>query len=113
MVTAVEKAEIEVLKAYPGDKIWNVVITFPDELDGFRSNINVKGSLDFALYQIQGWTDEPVDLNEMQLMAYNESKREYKLVKGDDEDVPENVQMELLSAAREAMLNAEDALSSN
>jgi hypothetical protein len=112
MVTsAVEKTEIKVLKAYAADKVWNVVISFPEELEGFKSNANLAGPLDYVLHQIQGWTDEPVDLNEIRLMAYNEDTREYKLVKADDESVPERVQSELLSAAREAMFEAEDTLS--
>jgi hypothetical protein len=45
-------------------------------------------------------------------MAFNENTSEYKLVKGDDVSVPERVQYEMLSKAREAMLEAEETLSS-
>lgn len=100
------------MKSYPDDKVWNVVISFPETLEGLRNNSKVAGPLDYLLYQIQGWTDEPVDLNELRLMAFNENTHEYKLVKADDESVPERVQSEMLSVAREAMLEAEDSLAS-
>lgn len=107
----VSTADIKVLKSYSGDKVWNVAISFPEELEGYKNNSKVAGPLDYVLYQIQGWTDEPVDLNELRLMAFNENISEYKLVKGDDVSVPERVQYEMLSKAREAMLEAEETLS--
>jgi hypothetical protein len=109
----VSTADIKVLKSYPADKVWNVVISYPEALEGMRNNAKVLGPLEYLLYQIQGWTDEPVDLNELRLMAFNEDSNEYKLIKADDESVPERVQYEMLSAAREAMLEAEESLSSN
>lgn len=111
MNSIIEKADIKVLKSYPKDKVWNVVITFPEVLAGYHNNSKVAGSLDYVLYRIQGWTDEPVDLNELRLSAFNMSTNEYKLVKGDDVSVPERTQTELLNAAREAMTDAENALS--
>lgn len=112
MVSSVEKTDIKVLKAYSDDKVWNVVISFPEELEGYKNNSKLAGPVEYVLYQIQGWTDEPVDLNELRLMAFNESTSEYKLVKGDNDNVPERVQYAMLSAAREAMSAAEEALSS-
>lgn len=108
----VSTADIEVLKSYPEDNVWNVVISFPEATEGLRNNTKVTGPLEYVLYQIQGWTDEPVDLNELRLVAFNENTNEYKLVKAEDETVPERVQSEMLSAAREAMLDAEDSLAS-
>lgn len=109
----VSTADIKVLKSYPNDNVWNVVISFPEAVEGLTVNANVAGPLDYLLYRIQGWTDEPVDLNELRLVAFNETTNEYKLVKADDETVPERVQSEMLSNAREAMLEAEDSLSNN
>jgi hypothetical protein len=111
MNSIAEKTDIKVLKSYPQEKVWNVVISFPEAVAGYRKNITVAGPLDYVLYQIQGWTDEPVDLNEISLMAYNENTTEYKLVKGDDASVPERIQTEMLDTAREAMLDAENTLS--
>lgn len=111
MGSTVEKADIKVLKGYPEDSVWNVVISFPEVLEEYKNNSKVAGSLDYVLYQIQGWTDEPVDLNELRLMAYNESTKEYKLIKGDDYSVPERVQSEMLAEARDAMLETEETLS--
>lgn len=111
MGSTVEKADIKVLKGYPEDNVWNVVISFPEVLEEYTTNSKVAGPLDYVLYQIQGWTDEPVDLNELRLMAYNENTKEYKLIKGDDYSVPERVQSEMLSEARDAMLETEETLS--
>jgi hypothetical protein len=111
MGSTVDKADIKVLKGYPEDKVWNVVISFPEAVEGFKNNGKVAGPVEYLLYQIQGWTDEPVDLNELRLMAFNEDTREYKLVKGDDDTVPERIQYEMLSNAREAMFAAEESLS--
>lgn len=108
----VSTADIQVLKSYSGDKIWNVVISFPEELEGYKSNSKVSGPLDYVLYRFQGWTDEPVDTTDLRLMAYNENTKEYKLVKGDDDTVPERVQYEMLTAAREAMFEAKETLTS-
>jgi hypothetical protein len=110
MHTTVEKAEIKVLKAYPADKAWNVVLSFPDSVASLKRNQNIAGSLEYTLFKIQSWTDEPVDLNEVHLAAINTDTNEYKLVKGDDASVPERVQYEMLSEAREAMSEAENTL---
>lgn len=106
----VSTVDIKVLKSYPNDNVWNVVISFPEVVEGLKANPKITAPLDYLLYQIQGWTDEPVDLNELRLVAFNEDTNEYKLVKADDETVPERVQSEMLSAAREAMQEAENRL---
>lgn len=110
MNSIAEKADIKVLKSYPKDKVWNVALSFPEVLAGYKSNSKVAGALDYSVYQIQGWTDEPVDLNEVRLMAFNMGTGEYKLVKGDDASVPERIQLEMLNEAREAMIEAEETL---
>ena len=112
MSVVVDKADIKVLKGFPEDKVWNVVISFPEAVEGLIHKSSVRGPLDYLLYKIQSWTDEPVDLNELRLVGYNENTNEYKIVKGDDEDVPEGVQYDLLARAREVMSEAHETLSS-
>lgn len=102
-------AEVEVLKSYPEDHVWNVSLTFPTVLEGKKNNAKAAGTFEYALYQVQGWTDEPVDLNELRIAAISRDG-EYKLLKGDNDSIPERVQSGMLVDARNAMNDAEDAL---
>lgn len=111
MSSIVESADIKVLKGYPEDKVWNVSISFPEILEGLEKTAKVTAPVEYSLYQIQGWTDEPVDLNELRLAVFNTETSEYKLSKGDDANVPERVQSEMLNTARDIMFDTTEFLS--
>lgn len=109
-MSSVESAEVEVLKAWPEDKVWNVVISFQSAAEGLRNNVNVANPLSYSVFRIEGWTDEPVDMNEVLLIAVNSSTEEYKVMAGDDESVPESVHMRMLSEARDIMFDVSERL---
>lgn len=110
MESIADGVQVEVLKSYPEDKVWNLSLIFPNAIEDKQNNAKASGPFDYALYQIQSWTDEPVDLNELRIAAINPNG-EYKLLKGDNDLIPERVQSIVLIEARNAMLDAEDALS--
>lgn len=110
-LSSIENAKVEILKALPQDKVWNVVIAFPGAAEGLQNDINVTAPLTYSLSRIEGWTDEPVDMNEVMLIAANNSAQKYKLVAGDDESVPDAVQTRLLSEARDIMFDVSEDLS--
>lgn len=110
MSSIVDNAEVEVLEAYPADRVWNVIITLPESIKGLKHNSNVSSPYDYSIYRIQSWTDETVDLNETMLVAANLKERQYKLLKGEDDSIPESVQVRMLAQARDIMFRVAENL---
>ena len=109
-MTSLDEKNITILKGYPEDKVWNVVVSFPELLEGMTEVETVPGPVERRIYSVQGWTDEPVDLNEVSLVEFNEDGGVYRLVTADDEDLPERVQMEMLDKARSIMQSCKETV---
>lgn len=86
---------------------WKVAISFPESYKPLTRNANCSGELEYSLYRIEGWTDETLDLHEVQVAAINPDTKEFKVVAGDSSLLPERVKTDILTAARDAMHDAE------
>lgn len=111
-----EEAEIEVLDistaTYSQEKAWHLAVSFPDIVAGLKNKEHVSAPVEHAIYRVQSWTDEPVDLHEVQIAAFNSVTKEYRLMKGDDDTLSEKVRAKTLTDSREIMFKVAESLNS-
>lgn len=111
-VTIEGVAHVEVSEAYPEDKVWKVEIDLDNEFDpeGLNRVAEVKkgSGVRYALETVTGWTDEPVDANQIVVVAHND--KEYTRYSGDSENLPDSVQFHMLDKARDTMFEVSEAL---